>query len=191
MATFAGADIHKKGTIVLGTVEGDLHDIGKNLVGMMLGSYVFNIVDVVVDVSADSFASAAKESMADIVAMSGLLTTTITYFPTVIEALEKAGLKNKVKVVLAGPSYTGAGLYTVATLVQSEEFGWDYFGRLYENEMQIVKCNRDLNQAIADGELWMGITTDFMVRAQKTKDASLPIDYVFPDGSALIVRAHG
>ena len=98
----AGADIHKKGTVILGTVEGDLHDIGKTLVGMMLGSNGFNVVDVGVDVSADSFVSAAKESNADIVAMSGLLTITIIYFPTVIEALEKAGLKNKVKVMIGG-----------------------------------------------------------------------------------------
>jgi len=98
----AGADIHQKGTVVLGTVEGDLHDIGKNLVGMMLGSNGFNVVDAGVDVSADSFVSAAKESNADIVAMSGLLTTTITYFPTVIKALEKAGLENKVKVMIGG-----------------------------------------------------------------------------------------
>ena len=96
----AGTNIHKKGTVILGTVEGDLHDIGKNLVGMMLGSNGFNVVDAGVDVSADSFASAAKESNADIVAVSGLLTTTITYFPTVIEALEKAELKNKVKVMM-------------------------------------------------------------------------------------------
>ena len=98
----AGADIHKRGTVVLGTVEGDLHDIGKNLVGMMLGSNGFNVVDAGVDVSADSFVSAAKKNNADIVAMSGLLTTTITYFPTVIKALEKAGLRNKVKVMIGG-----------------------------------------------------------------------------------------
>ncbi len=104
----AGADIHKKGTVILGTVEGDLHDIGKNLVGMMLGSNGFNVIDVGVDVSADSFSGAAKESNADIVAMSGLLTTTITYFPTVIEALEKAGLKNKVKVMIGGAPVTRA-----------------------------------------------------------------------------------
>jgi len=90
----ADADIHQKGTVVVGTVEGDLHDIGKNLVGMMLGSNGFNVVDVGVDVSADSFISAAKENNANIVAMSGLLTTTITYMPTVIDALEKAGLKD-------------------------------------------------------------------------------------------------
>jgi len=103
---FAGADIHEIGTEVLGTVEGDLHDIGKNLVGMMLGSNGFNVVDIGVDVSADSFVSAAKESNADIVAMSGLLTTTITYMPRVIEALEKVGLKNKVKVMIGGAPVT-------------------------------------------------------------------------------------
>jgi 5-methyltetrahydrofolate--homocysteine methyltransferase len=102
----ASADIHQKGTVVLGTVEGDMHDIGKNLVGMMLGSNGFNVVDMGVDVSADSFASAAKESNADIVAISGLLTTTIIYMPTVIGALEKAGLKNKVKVMIGGAPVT-------------------------------------------------------------------------------------
>ena len=102
----AGADIHQKGTVVLGTVEGDLHDIGKNLVGMMLGSNGFNVIDVGVDVFADSFVSAAKERNADIVALSGLLTTTITYFPMVIEALKRAGLKNKVKVMIGGAPVT-------------------------------------------------------------------------------------
>jgi len=104
----AGTNIHNKGTVILGTVEGDMHDIGKNLVGMMLDSNGFNVVDAGADVSADSFASAAKESNADIVALSGLLTTTITYFPTVIEALEKAGLKNKVKVMIGGAPVTRA-----------------------------------------------------------------------------------
>ena len=104
----ADTNIHNKGTVVLGTVEGDLHDIGKNLVGMMLDSNGFNVVDAGVDVSADSFVSAAKESNADIVAMSGLLTTTIIYFPTVIEALEKAGLKGKVKVMIGGAPVTRA-----------------------------------------------------------------------------------
>ena len=104
----AGIDIHQKGTVVVGTVEGDLHDIGKNLVGMMLGSNGFNVVDVGVDASADSFISAAKENNADIVAMSGLLTTTITYMPTVIEGLKKAGLKDKVKVMIGGAPVTRA-----------------------------------------------------------------------------------
>ncbi len=97
---------YKEGTVVLGTVEGDLHDIGKNLVGMMLRANGFNVVDVGVDVSVGSFISAAKENQADIVAMSGLLTTTITYMPTVIEGLKKAGLKDKVKIMIGGAPVT-------------------------------------------------------------------------------------
>jgi len=93
----------------------------------------------------------------------------------------------KGRVGLADPNYSGAALYTVATLVQSEEFGWDYFSRLYENEMQIIESNTPLNQAIADGELWMGITIDFMARGQKIKDPNVPIDYVFPEEGAVLV----
>lgn len=104
----AGADIAKLGTIVLGTVEGDLHDIGKNLVGLMLGSNGYDIVDVGVDVSAETFINAAREQNAHIIAMSGLLTTTMTYFPRVIEAVEEAGLKGKVKVMIGGAPVTRA-----------------------------------------------------------------------------------
>ena len=93
----------------------------------------------------------------------------------------------KGRVGFADPSYSGAALYAVATLVQSDEFGWDYFCRLYENEIKVVKNNTALNQAIVDGELWIGITPDFKIRAQKTKDASLPIDYVFPEEGAGLV----
>jgi len=117
----AGVDIHKKGTVVIGTVEGDLHDIGKNLVRMMLESNGFNVIDAGVDVSADSFISAAKESNADIVAMSGLLTTTIIYMPMVIEALKKAGLKNKIKVMIGGAPVTQA----YANEIEAEGFAED------------------------------------------------------------------
>jgi len=98
----SGSSSSKKGTIVLGTVEGDLHDIGKNLVGLMLGSIGFDVIDVGVDVSAGSFISAAREHNANIIALSGLLTTTIPYFSTVIEALKEAGLKGKIKVMIGG-----------------------------------------------------------------------------------------
>ncbi|MBW1708973.1 MAG: cobalamin-dependent protein, partial [Deltaproteobacteria bacterium] len=83
------ADVSKKGAVVLGTVKGDLHDIGKNFVGLMLGSNGFNVVDLGVDVSADAFISAVRDHNADIIALSGLLTTTTTYFPVVIRALEE------------------------------------------------------------------------------------------------------
>ena len=97
-----GTDIHTKGTVVIGTVKGDLHDIGKNLVRMMLDSNGYNVVDLGVDVSPDAFVSAAKENNADIIAMSALLTTTMVSFPTVVEAVAGAGLKDSVKVMIGG-----------------------------------------------------------------------------------------
>ena len=95
-------DISNRGKIVLGTVEGDIHDIGKNLVGMMLKSNGFDVIDIGVDISADSFLQAVQENEPNILAMSALLTTTITYFPVVIEVLKKAGLKGKTKVLVGG-----------------------------------------------------------------------------------------
>ena len=97
-----GDSTAKKGTIVLGTVEGDVHDIGKNLVGMMLKSNGYNVIDIGVDTPADVFVEAVKEHKADIVAMSALLTTTIPYYSEVIGALKEAGLKNQVKVLVGG-----------------------------------------------------------------------------------------
>ncbi|MFC2016866.1 corrinoid protein [Chloroflexota bacterium] len=102
----ADTNIYNKGTVVLGTVEGDLHDIGKNLVKLMLESNGFNVIDLDVDVSADSFASAAREHSADIIAMSSLLTITMTYMPKVVEALEQAGLKHKVQIMIGGAPIT-------------------------------------------------------------------------------------
>jgi iron(III) transport system substrate-binding protein len=93
----------------------------------------------------------------------------------------------KGKIGLADPSYSGAALYTVVTLAQTEEYGWDYFVRLYENETQIVKGNTSLIQAIADGELDMGITIDFMVRDLKNKNPGTPIDYIFPEEGVVLV----
>ncbi len=95
--------------------------------------------------------------------------------------------EHKGRIGLADPSYSGAALYTVITLAQSEEFGWDYFVRLYENETQIVKGNTPLIQAIADGELDMGITIDFMVRDLKNKNPGTPIDYIFPEEGVVLV----
>lgn len=95
--------------------------------------------------------------------------------------------EHKSKIVLADPSYSGAALYTVVTLAQTEEFGWDYFVRLYENEMQIVKGNTSLIQAIADGELDMGVTIDFMVRDLINKNPDISIDYIFPEEGTVLV----
>jgi 5-methyltetrahydrofolate--homocysteine methyltransferase len=95
-------DVSKKGIVVLGTVEGDVHNIGKDLVGMMLSSNGFDVIDIGVDAPAETFINAVRENKADIVAMSGLLTTTIIYFPVVIKALKDANLKSKVKVMIGG-----------------------------------------------------------------------------------------
>lgn len=99
-------DVHTKGTIVLGTVEGDLHDIGKNLTKLMLESNGFSVEDLGVDVSAASFVKAARERNADIVGMSALLTITMIYMPDVIKALGEAGLREKVKVLIGGAPIT-------------------------------------------------------------------------------------
>ena len=102
----AGTDIYNKGTVVLGTVEGDLHDIGKNLVKLMLESNGFKVADVGIDVSTESFVRAAREHDADIIGMSALLTMTMTYIPKVTEALEQAGLRSKVKIMIGGAPIT-------------------------------------------------------------------------------------
>lgn len=102
----ATKDIKKKGTVVIGTVEGDMHDIGKNLVKMMLESNGYDVRDLGVDVSADSFAKATRDANADIVATSALLTTTMTIIPDIVAALKESGLKKKVKVMIGGAPIT-------------------------------------------------------------------------------------
>jgi 5-methyltetrahydrofolate--homocysteine methyltransferase len=87
-------------------VKGDLHDIGKNLVAMMLEGAAFEIVDLGSDVSPDKFVEAVRSTGADIVAMSALLTTTMPNMKTTIEALETAGLRDKVKVIVGGAPLT-------------------------------------------------------------------------------------
>lgn len=90
------------GKVVLGTVEGDLHDLGKNLVGFMLKNSGFAVVDLGIDVSKEKFVQAVTEHNPDIVAMSALLTSTMPEFAEVIRALVKAGLRSRVKVIVGG-----------------------------------------------------------------------------------------
>ncbi|MGQ9487724.1 MAG: corrinoid protein [Armatimonadota bacterium] len=99
-------DVQPIGTIVIGTVRGDLHDIGKNLVAMMVEGAGFRVVDLGVDVTADKFIAAAKEHNAQIVGMSALLTTTMTYIPEVIKAFDSEGLRPKVKIIVGGAPVT-------------------------------------------------------------------------------------
>jgi 5-methyltetrahydrofolate--homocysteine methyltransferase len=96
------ADVKSAGKVIIGTVQGDLHDIGKNLVGMMLEGAAFEVVDLGADVSPEKFVEAVKENGAQIVALSALLTTTMPSMKATIEALETAGLRDKVKVMVGG-----------------------------------------------------------------------------------------
>lgn len=94
------------GSVVIGTVKGDLHDIGKNLVSMMLEGAGFTIIDLGADVPPDKFVEAVKEGRGDVVAMSALLTTTMPGMKTTIDALKTAGLRGQVKVVVGGAPLT-------------------------------------------------------------------------------------
>jgi 5-methyltetrahydrofolate--homocysteine methyltransferase len=93
------------GKVALGTVQGDLHDIGKNLVGMMLEGGGFEVIDIGTDVAPAKFVEVAQDGV-DLVAMSALLTTTMTKMPAVIKALTEAGLRDQVKVMIGGAPVT-------------------------------------------------------------------------------------
>lgn len=94
------------GKVVIGTVKGDLHDIGKNLVVMMLEGGGFEVVDLGIDVSAQKFIEAIKDHHPQVIGMSALLTTTMTEMKNIIHAIEWAGLKNQVKTIVGGAPLT-------------------------------------------------------------------------------------
>ena len=90
------------GRVVIGTVKGDLHDIGKNLVASMLEGSGFEVINIGIDVPAEKFVQAVKDNKADILCMSALLTTTMTYMKDVIEAVKAAGIRDQVKIMVGG-----------------------------------------------------------------------------------------
>ena len=102
----AKANVSAAAKIVIGTVKGDLHDIGKNLVGMMLEGAGFEVVDLGIDVPPEKFVQAAKENKANAIGMSALLTTTMLQMKSTMEALQAAGLKGKVKAMVGGAPLT-------------------------------------------------------------------------------------
>jgi 5-methyltetrahydrofolate--homocysteine methyltransferase len=102
----AEAGVKARGKVVIGTVEGDLHDIGKDLVAMMLEGAGFEVINLGVEVTAEEFLKAAKEHEPDIIGMSALLTTTMIHMPEVIDALQQAGLRDRVKVIIGGAPVT-------------------------------------------------------------------------------------
>ena len=111
-AMYAGMDLLKplfikdkipsRGKIVIGTVQGDLHDIGKNLVGIMLKGAGFDVIDLGKDVSADNFVNTAEKEDAAVIGMSALLTTTQPVMKKVVEKLKDKGLENKIKTIIGG-----------------------------------------------------------------------------------------
>jgi 5-methyltetrahydrofolate--homocysteine methyltransferase len=104
LLTASGAE--PAGRVVIGTVKGDLHDIGKNLVAAMLEGAGFEVIDLGVDVSPEKFITALNERHAGLVAMSALLTTTMNSMKTTVEALKAAGVRNKVKIMIGGAPVT-------------------------------------------------------------------------------------
>jgi 5-methyltetrahydrofolate--homocysteine methyltransferase len=120
------------GTAVIGTVKGDLHDIGKNLVGMMLEGAGFEVIDLGADVAPEKFVQAAKDSKAQIVGISTLLTTTMLGMKDVLRALERAELRTKVKVMVGGAPVTQSF---------ADEIGADGYG---ESAAEAVDKAKDL-----------------------------------------------
>ncbi|HSV32061.1 MAG TPA: corrinoid protein [Atribacteraceae bacterium] len=102
----ADAGVEPLGRIIIGTVKGDLHDIGKNLVSMMMEGAGFEIIDLGIDVPADKFVQAVRESRSQVVGMSALLTTTMVQIRGNIKAFEEAGLRDSVKILIGGAPVT-------------------------------------------------------------------------------------
>jgi len=102
----AEGDVTSAGTVVIGTVEGDLHDIGKNLVAMMLQGAGFEVIDLGTNIKPQDFVEAVKEHNPDIVGMSALLTTTMPKMEKTIEALTEAGIRGQIKIMAGGAPVT-------------------------------------------------------------------------------------
>jgi methylmalonyl-CoA mutase cobalamin-binding domain/chain len=114
----AEGDTKRAGTLVIGTVEGDLHDIGKNLVGMMFEGAGFKVVNIGIDLKPEVFVEAVKEHKPELLGMSALLTTTMPKMGETINALKEAGVRDQVKIMVGGAPVTeeyakeiGADLY--------------------------------------------------------------------------------
>lgn len=115
----ADAGVKATGKVVIGTVKGDLHDIGKNLVAMMMEGKGLEVIDLGTDVPAQKYVDTAVEQGADIIACSALLTTTMTQMKEVVATAEKAGVRDKIKIMIGGAPVTqsycdsiGADFYT-------------------------------------------------------------------------------
>lgn len=104
----AESKVQPIGKVIIGTVRGDLHDIGKNIVGMLLEGAGFKVIDLGANVDKNQFLEAQKKEEADIIGLSALLTTTMTYMKEIIDAMESEGLRENVKVLIGGAPVTQA-----------------------------------------------------------------------------------
>jgi len=130
-AMYAGMDLLKplfikdkipsRGKIVIGTVQGDLHDIGKNLVGIMLKGAGFDVIDLGKDVSVDNFVDTAEKEDADVIGMSALLTTTQPIMKKVVEKLKEKGLNNKIMTIVGGAPLSSE----YAELIGADAYSYD------------------------------------------------------------------
>jgi len=105
-AIFSTSDLNSLATVVIGTVKGDVHDIGKNIVGMIMKGAGFNVVDLGVDVQAERFVEVVSEKNADILALSALLSTTMPSMRDTIGIVAKAGIRDRVKILIGGAPIT-------------------------------------------------------------------------------------
>ena len=124
------ADVKSKGTILIGTVKGDLHDVGKNLVIIMLEADSFNVIDLGVDVSRENFVQKVKELKPDIIGLSALLTTTMPEMKKVLDALEENNLRNSLKVIVGGAPIDAKF---------AKEIGSDGYGKNAAEAVQVAR----------------------------------------------------
>ncbi|MBZ5599125.1 MAG: corrinoid protein [Acidobacteriia bacterium] len=135
-----GSERPMAGTVVLGTAKGDIHEIGKTLVGTLLTAHGFRVHDLGVDVSGEQFAAKAREVAADVVGVSALLTTTMRGQRSVIETLDREGLRPRIKVIVGGAPVTRRW---------AEEIGADGYGKDAQSAVALVKSLLD-KHAVAD-----------------------------------------
>ncbi len=119
-----------RGKVVIGTVQGDLHDIGKNLVKMLIEGAGFEVIDLGTNVETEKFISTAKENNAGIIALSALLTTTMPVMKDIVDGLESAGIRDKVKVLVGGAPVTEE---------YAKEIGADGYGSDAGSAVRIAK----------------------------------------------------
>ena len=134
-------DVRSSGRVAIGTVKGDLHDIGKNLVAMMLQGSGFEVVDLGADVYPERFVQAAHDG-ADVIGMSALLTTTMTNMPEVVEAIGDAGLRDRVRIVVGGAPITQT---------YAEEIGADGYAKDASSAVRLVQGLVDRAAGSTDG----------------------------------------